>query len=96
MSVTSARYRETSVAHFRRVLAAWLGELPTDGWEGGVAALGDELWAVASSDPVPTFVPRRNGLGRRIAAEVPFIEASGFAVEFRRTKRQRTLRFVRT
>ncbi len=58
--------------------------------------LEDTLWRIARRDPVPAFVPRRNGLGRRIAAEVHFIEANGFSVAFRRTKYQRTLRFAPT
>ena len=54
------------------------------------------MWAIARRDPVPTHVPFGSGMGRVIAAEVPFIRTQGFAVEFRRTKHARTLRFTRS
>lgn len=95
-AVTKARYRDAHLAAFRRVLAAWLTKLPPGGWEGDVSALEWALVKIARRDPVPAFVPRGTGLGRRIAAERPFIQTSGFRVECRRTKHARTLRFTRT
>jgi hypothetical protein len=95
-AVTKARYRDAHLSAFRRVLAAWLAKLPPDGWEGDVTALEGALVKIARRAPVPAFVPRETGLGRRIAAERSFIQTSGFRVEFRRTKRHRTLRFTRT
>jgi hypothetical protein len=95
VSITTKRYREASLTHFRKVLSAWLTKLPPDGWVGTVSDLEDGLWDIARHDPVPAFIPRRNGLGRRIASEVGFLSARGFRVEFRRTKRERTIRFAR-
>jgi hypothetical protein len=40
-------------------------------------------------------VPRGSGLGRRIAAEQPFIRGAGFTVAFLRTNRERRMRFAR-
>ena len=75
--------------------SAWLAKLSPDGWEGTVSELEHGLWTIGHRDPVPTFIPRRNGVGRRIAAERNYIEACGCVVEFRRTKRERTLWFTR-
>jgi hypothetical protein len=94
--VLSDRYRETSLTRSRRVLAAWLAALPTGGWERTVGDLEAELVRIARRDSLPTFVPRRNRLGRRIAAELRFVQASRFRVEFRRINRQRALRFARS
>ena len=94
-AVTKARYRDATLKSFRGVLTRWLTKLPPAGWEGRVSDLEAELWDIARSDPVPAFVPRGTGLGRRIAAERPFIETSGVTVEYHRTKYTRTMRFIR-
>lgn len=93
-AVTRRRYREAHVNAFRKVLVRWLAKLPADGWEGGVAELGEALWAITHRDPVPTYIPSGTGLGRTIAAEQGFIRAQGFVVTSHRTKHARTLRFT--
>ncbi len=95
-AVTQRRYRDARVNAFHKVLMRWLAKLPADGWEGGVEELGEALWKIARRDPVPTHVPFGSGMGRVIAAEQGFIRTQGFAVEFRRTKHARTLRFTRS
>lgn len=77
-AVTKARYRDAHLSAFRRVLAVWLSKLPPDGWEGDVSALEGALVWIARRDPVPAFVPRGTGLGRRISSERPFIQISGY------------------
>lgn len=94
--VTDARYREASLTAFRRVLLSWLSALPPGGWEGTVTDLERELLSVARRQRVPPSVPRGSGLGRRIPAERPFLEQSGFTVAFLRTNRERRMRFVRS
>lgn len=94
MSATAKRYLEVGTAQFRRVLAGWLAGLPAGGWEGGVADLEAELVRAARRGRVPAVVPRRSGLGRRMAAEAAFVCGCGFVIECRRTKRERTLRFT--
>ena len=94
-AATQARYRDAHRDALHDVLRAWLSALPPAGWEGGVSDLEGELSAVADRRPVPPYIPRGSGLVRTVAAELPFIERCGYAVEFRRTKRERTLRFAR-
>jgi hypothetical protein len=94
-AVTKARYREASVNAFRKVLVRWLDKLPADGWEGGLAKLGEALWKITCRDPSLTYIPSGTGLGRVIVAEQGFLRAQGFVVQSRRTKHARTLRFTR-
>lgn len=93
-AVTRRRYREANVKAFRKVLVRWLAELPADGWEGGVAELGEALWTITRRDRMPTHIPIGTGLGRVIAADQGFIRAKGFVVTSHRTKHARTLRFT--
>ncbi len=95
MQATQARYRAASVKAFRDVLAAWLVVLPPAGWEGIAADLEAALEDVNAKHRLRGIIPRGNGLGVRIRAEVPILEAQGFALAFHRSARVRTLRLAR-
>jgi len=95
MQATQARYRAANAKAFRDVLYAWLDALPTVGWEGTVVDLEAALEDVKTKHRLRGCIPRGNGLGVRIRAEVPFLEVQGFVLSFHRSAKVRTLRLSR-
>ena len=95
MQATQARYRAASAKAFREVLAAWLDALPPAGWGGTIVDLEAALEDVKAKHRLRGSISRGNGLGIRIRAEVPFLEALGYTLAFHRSARVRTLRLVR-
>jgi len=96
MQATHARYRAASAKAVRDVFATWLDTLPPDGWGGTVVDLEAALEVVKAKHRLRGSIPHGNGLGIRIRAETPFLEAQGFALAFHRTAAMRTIRIART
>jgi len=78
---------------FRTLLLKWLGDLPSEGWEGTSHELGDVLVVFDKRHGIYAYVPI--SAGKKVAVMTAFITANGFTLTHHRTKHARTLRVAR-
>ncbi|MBY0461226.1 MAG: hypothetical protein K2V38_28210 [Gemmataceae bacterium] len=86
---THARYQTTRDERFRRLLVAWLQNLPPNGWRGTVAELFAELDERERTGTFFVFVPTSSALTKALLHHEPAISAAGFALRLGRTKSAR-------
>jgi hypothetical protein len=82
---------------FGEMLPHWLGTLPEAGWQGTAPELTDVLdrFCDTSTRRFTHYVPGPNAVGSWLRRHEPVIQAAGWRLVLRRTKKVRLIEFVK-